>query len=324
MHPADNEPHAPHQVTEALQGVTGLRQRQQVCGLWLGIKQGNFAKEDLRDLCKLTTSYNSPNFTRNMRSDKKLFDGDPKTGWTLTIDGYERAVALYGEDVVATPKPAAKVTLADEVENALKGDTPGLEGSAIKPEFESYGPNSDFVEAPGGGFPTVKPHTKGLVIDEVNILPLVLPPDLSNLGGEIENLQKQVTSALGIPGVILDVAGPDAINVVGDGLIDYKTADGLQVCGENSAGGMTAYPNVEVMPPVYVTEAAHDAALASAKDALDALEAPVAPAIGTMTGTALAALQASYKAKSEPTFVPPPHEERGPFMLGALGKKLGL
>ena len=328
MHPSDNEPHAPHEVTTALADVTSLRHRQQVCGLWLGLKQGTFVKEDLRTLCKLTASYNSPNFTRNMRTDAKLFDGDPKNGWTLTIDGYERACAMYGNDVQAAPKPEPKPTLADEVEKALAADKVAC---ADDPAEQHHGIDENF---------SVPVQPFNVTLDdagEIDVAPLQQVP-VSDLGEVQEDLEKKVSAALGVPKqffgvdpalgggvpvatspVVFGSVGHDAINHHG-GVVDYKTADGTLVSGEIlGEKGIPVYPEAQDMVP--------SPSVAGAVPTLDGTPAPTTGFVNPSplpTGDKLAALQSSYQAKVKPAFVPPPHEERAPAKLADLAKKLGL
>ena len=145
-------------LAEKLSVVTGLSHRQLMCALWLGAA-GPFDKVALRDLCKATNSYNSPNFTRNMRSNAEYFVGDQKTGWALTSVGTAMARDIFGVEIQTIATPV--LSLADEVEAAL---------GAVEPEAQE---EPEIVQEP-----TPEPELETLVVPAVSTVetPVVKEP----------------------------------------------------------------------------------------------------------------------------------------------------
>ena len=149
-------------LAEKLNGVGGFRQRQLLCAFWLGAA-GPFEKVALRDLCKATGSYNSPNFTRNMRSDGEMFVGDQKTGWLLSAEGATLAREIFGVEPQTITPPV--LSLADEVEAAL---------GAVEPEAEpEVQEEPEIVQEP-----TPEPELETLVVPAVSTVetPVVKEP----------------------------------------------------------------------------------------------------------------------------------------------------
>jgi hypothetical protein len=104
-------------------GSESFRVRQRICALFLGQK-GSFQAPELRDLCKETESYNSPNFTRNMKQDGHLYEGDRKSGWSLSEQGQNLAAEYFpaeaAEPVAAVAAPVAEPALdMSDVLNAI-------------------------------------------------------------------------------------------------------------------------------------------------------------------------------------------------------------
>lgn len=108
-----------------------FRVRQRICALFLG-QNGTFQAPELRDLCKETESYNSPNFTRNMKQDGHLYEGDRKSGWTLSEQGQNLASEYFpAAEPVAAAVAAPPVDLTDVLdaidEIPVEDEEPSLE-----------------------------------------------------------------------------------------------------------------------------------------------------------------------------------------------------
>lgn len=362
--PMTDDHEIPTALADALSIVEGFRLRQQVCALYLGMSQGAFAKEELRDLTKVTAAYNSPNFTRNMRSDKDLFDGSPKEGWTLTPEGFARAQEVFvGAFVPQAAAPVKVPTLAEEVEAALSGNHPAdLEGTPVEDGLpvihldiettDLSGMNAPmppvFPSAPIG---SVQPFSE--IHDEEVI---TLDPSDMSPGEVIEEMSKKVSAALGVPkkllidapqipsfhgGIDLALGGGlpmGKITTFASPTIPYYGPDNLPAAGAETdyetadgevvCGEVVSPGGIPAYPPSYGSTVASQALedqMNAMAEVQDALATPALPAPPVMPeGEALAALQATYQNKAKPAFRPPPHEKRAPAMFAALCEKLGL
>ena len=92
-----------------------LRVKQQLCALFLGLS-GEFPTNELRDLCKDRGVYNSPNFIRNMKADNHLYEGDRKSGYSLSTAGKALAAEYFGAAPVAVAVVAAVAVAEPEAD----------------------------------------------------------------------------------------------------------------------------------------------------------------------------------------------------------------
>jgi hypothetical protein len=97
-----------------------LRVKQQLCALFLGLAKTEIPTKELRGLCKDQGVYNSPNFMRNMKADKHLYEGDGKSGYTLSEAGKSLA-AEYFDEVPVAAVVVAPPTYVEDVEADLSG-----------------------------------------------------------------------------------------------------------------------------------------------------------------------------------------------------------
>jgi hypothetical protein len=93
-----------------------FRKRQRICGLYLGLTQGEFTQKELRQLCKEHDACHAPTFSRSIKQDADWFVGD-KTCWRLTDFGRSEAEQLFG--AVETTEAPAEPEPAFEPEPAL-------------------------------------------------------------------------------------------------------------------------------------------------------------------------------------------------------------
>jgi hypothetical protein len=92
-------------LRKAVVGVGSMRGRQRQTALAIARTDRSPAIpiEELRESCRRQRCYNIPNFTQNMKKDRRLFvevrgkDGNRLQGWDLTAEGKRKALSLRSD-----------------------------------------------------------------------------------------------------------------------------------------------------------------------------------------------------------------------------------